>query len=154
MTFVYIVRCNFSVPAKEQAWNDWYSGAEDRLQMLRKPHFLSCQRFRRAAAPGGNYLALWVLQSPEAFKTKEYTSDWGFFEWQPCIIDWSRDLFEAGDAAGDRFRGADRRRAPYHVVRWRQPRGGRCRPRRAAGHDVAAGRGPRPPYATDRGCGA
>jgi hypothetical protein len=102
MAFVYIVRCNFSDPAKEQTWNDWYSGPKI-AQMLRKPYFLSCQRFRRAAGTGRNYLALWVLQSPEAFKTKEYTSDWGFFEWQPCITDWSRDLFEAGDAAAADF---------------------------------------------------
>ena len=26
MAFVYIVRCNFNEPEKEQAWNDWYSG--------------------------------------------------------------------------------------------------------------------------------
>ena len=41
-----------------------------------------------------NYLALWTLQSPEAFKTAEYTSDWGFFEWAPYVTDWSRDLFD------------------------------------------------------------
>ena len=97
MSFAYIVRCNFNDPAREPAWNDWYSGPKI-AQMLRKPHFRSCQRFRRMAGQGRNYLALWVLESPEAFKTKEYTSDWGFFEWQPCITDWSRDLFDAGNA--------------------------------------------------------
>ena len=98
MTFVYIVRCNFNDPAKEPAWNAWYSGPKI-AQMLQKPYFRSCQRFRRAAGQGRDYLALWVLSSPEAFKTKEYTSDWGFFEWQPCITDWSRDLFEGGHTA-------------------------------------------------------
>lgn len=102
MAFVYIVRCNFNEPAKEQAWNDWYSGPKI-AQMLRKPFFLSCQRFRRAAGSGRDYLALWVLASPEAFKTKEYTNDWGFFEWQPCIVDWSRDLFEGGPAGAKDF---------------------------------------------------
>ncbi len=95
MTFAYIVRCNFTEPAKEQAWNDWYSGPKI-AQMLRKPHFRTCQRFRRASGTGRNYLALWTLASPDAFRTREYTTDWGFFEWQPHITDWSRDLFDGG----------------------------------------------------------
>ena len=36
--------------------------------------------------------------SPDAFKTEQYTTDWGFFEWAPYITDWSRDLFDGGDA--------------------------------------------------------
>jgi hypothetical protein len=95
MVFVYIVRCNFTEPAKEQAWNDWYSGPKI-AQMLRKPHFRTCQRFRRTSGHGRDYLALWTLQSPDAFNTAEYRSDWGFFEWQPYITDWSRDLFDGG----------------------------------------------------------
>jgi hypothetical protein len=97
MTFVYIVRCNFTEPRKEQAWNDWYSGPKIQ-QMLAKPYFRTCQRFRLASGTGRNYLALWTLQSPEAFKTTEYRSDWGFFEWGSYITDWSRDLFDAGSA--------------------------------------------------------
>ena len=97
MVFVYIVRCNFTEPAKEQAWNDWYSGPKI-AQMLAKPHFRSCQRFRRTSGQGRNYLALWTLQSPDAFNTAEYRSDWGFFEWAPYITDWSRDLFYGGAA--------------------------------------------------------
>jgi hypothetical protein len=96
MSFAYIVRCNFNNPAREPAWNDWYSGPKI-AQMLQKPHFRSCQRFRRVAGQGRDYLAIWVLESPEAFKTREYTSDWGFFEWQPYITDWSRDLFDGGN---------------------------------------------------------
>lgn len=95
MTFAYIVRCNFNEPAKEQAWNAWYSGPKI-AQMLRKPHFLTCQRFRRIAGAGRDYLALWTLASPDAFRTQEYTTDWGFFEWAPHITDWSRDLFDGG----------------------------------------------------------
>jgi hypothetical protein len=100
--FAYIVRCNFSDPAKEQSWNDWYSGPKIG-QMLAKPYFRSSQRFRRSLGTGRNYLALWILESPEAFKTHEYTSDWGFFEWRPYIIDWSRDLFTGNDIAADSF---------------------------------------------------
>jgi len=95
VTAVYIVRCNFAEPGKEQAWNEWYSGPKI-AQMLRKPHFRSCQRFRRTGGSGRDYLALWVLSSPDAFKTREYTSDWGFFDWQQYITDWSRDLFDGG----------------------------------------------------------
>lgn len=97
MVFVYIVRCNFTDPAKEQAWNAWYSGPKIE-QMLAKPYFRTCQRFRLMSGTGRNYLALWTVQSPAAFKTAEYTSDWGFSEWAPYITDWSRDLFDGGAA--------------------------------------------------------
>lgn len=99
MALVYIVRCNFTEPAKEQAWNDWYSGPKI-AQMLAKPHFRTCQRFRRTSGTGRNYLALWTLQSPDAFTTAEYRADWGFFDWSPYIVDWSRDLFDGGDSPG------------------------------------------------------
>lgn len=100
--YAYIVRCNFSEPAKEQSWNDWYSGPKIG-QMLSKPYFRSTQRFRRASGTGRNYLALWIIETPEAFKTQEYTSDWGFFEWRPYITDWSRDLFTGSEVEDDSF---------------------------------------------------
>jgi hypothetical protein len=94
MTLAYVVRCNFSDPEKEQAWNNWYSGPKLK-QMLDKPYFLTVQRYRRVSGTGRNYLAFWTLASAEAFETPEYKNDWGFFEWRPYIIDWSRDLFKA-----------------------------------------------------------
>jgi hypothetical protein len=102
VTFVYIVRCNFTAPAKEQAWNAWYSGPKIK-QMLAQPYFRSCQRFRRAAGNGRDYLALWTLASPEALKTAEYTAQWGFAEWAPYITDWSRDLFDGRHAPEGAF---------------------------------------------------
>ncbi len=102
MAFVYIVRCNFADPGKEQAWNEWYSGPKI-AQMLKKPHFRSCQRFRRTGGDGRNYLALWTLDSPDAFKTQEYTSDWGFYDWERHVTDWSRDLFDGGTAREQDF---------------------------------------------------
>ncbi len=99
MSVVYIVRCNFSDPNKEEDWNVWYSGPKIK-QMLAKPYFRAGQRFRKALGTGRYYLALWLLDSPEAFKTTEYTSDWGFFDWSPFIADWSRDLF-SGEGHSD-----------------------------------------------------
>jgi hypothetical protein len=113
MVFVYIVRCNFNEPEKEQAWNAWYSGPKIG-QMLAKPYFRTCQRFRLASGTGRNYLALWTLQSPEAFKTAEYRSDWGFFEWAPYITDWSRDLFDGGSVPEAAF--AVQRDGALHTV--------------------------------------
>jgi hypothetical protein len=113
LTFVYIVRCNFTEPAKEQAWNAWYSGPKI-AQMLAKPYFLTCQRFHRVAGAGRNYLALWTLQSPAAFETAGYRSQWGFSEWAPCITDWSRDLFDGGEASEAAF--AVPRDGALHVV--------------------------------------
>jgi hypothetical protein len=102
MVFVYIVRCNFTRPDKEDAWNAWYSGPKIK-QMLAKPYFRTCQRFRLASGTGRNYLTLWMLESPDAFSTPQYTSDWGFFEWAPYISDWSRDLFDATHAQPHAF---------------------------------------------------
>jgi hypothetical protein len=100
MTFAYIVRCRFTAPEREPAFNAWYSGPKIE-QMLAQPFFRSCQRFRLASGAGRNYLALWTVESPEAFTTRVYQAQWGFSEWAPYITDWSRDLFDArhvGDA--------------------------------------------------------
>ena len=102
MSFVYIVRCKFTEPAKEQAWNDWYSGPKI-AQMLAKPHFRTCQRFRLASGRGRDYLALWTLESPDAFNTTACKSDWGFFDWECYVTDWSRDLFDGGDRPESTF---------------------------------------------------
>ncbi len=102
MAFVYVVRCNFTEPAREQGWNAWYGGPKI-AQMLAQPHFRTCQRFHRASGVGRNYLALWTVDSPHALKTPQYMSQWGFAEWAPFIADWSRDLFDAGSAGVDAF---------------------------------------------------
>jgi hypothetical protein len=113
LVFAYIVRCNFTAPDRERAWNDWYSGPKIE-QMLRNPQFRSGQRFRRLSGNGRDYLALWIVQSPEAFRTPEYLSQWGFSEWTPLITDWSRDLFDGGCAAEQNFAVAEA--GALHVV--------------------------------------
>src|SRR5215467_5175634 len=102
MVFLYIVRCKFTEPAREQAWNAWYSGPKME-QMLAQPYFLTCQRFRLAAGTGRDYLTLWTVETPQALATPQYTAQWGFAEWAPYIADWSRDLFDGGAASEQAF---------------------------------------------------
>ena len=99
MTYLYVVRCNFTRPDLEASWNAWYGGEKVR-QLLGKPMFRAVQRFRLASGSGRGYVALWQLASPQAFDTAEYKADWGFSEWRPYIVDWSRDLFDATAARG------------------------------------------------------
>jgi hypothetical protein len=108
MAFVYVVRCNFTRPDLEAAWNEWYNGPKLK-QMLAKPLFLSGQRFAASALETRRkYLAVWTVASPQAFETPEYRSDWGFFEWAPHIADWSRDLYTIpGDDPASRFAVAE-----------------------------------------------
>ena len=102
MAFLYIVRCRFTEPSREQAWNAWYSGPKME-QMLGQPYFLTCQRFRLAAGRGRDYLTVWTVESPQALSTPRYTAQWGFAEWTPFVADWSRDLFDGGDASKEAF---------------------------------------------------
>jgi hypothetical protein len=92
-TFLYAVRCNFTVPARESDWHAWYDGPK-LDEMLSLPHFISMQRYAAAALDGRRkYIALWRVASPAAFETPEYLAQWGFAQWQPFITDWSRDLY-------------------------------------------------------------
>jgi hypothetical protein len=102
MAFVYVVRCRFTAPDREQAWNAWYSGPK-MAQMLAQPHFRSCQRFHLAAGSGRDYLALWTVDKPEALATPQYVSQWGFAEWVSLVTDWSRDLFDGSAVPDDAF---------------------------------------------------
>ena len=95
MSFVYAVRCNFSRPDLEDRWNAWYGGPK-LAEMLTQPFFLSGQRYRAAGLDQTiKYLALWVVETPEAFTTSVYKKNWGFAEWAPHITDWSRNLYHA-----------------------------------------------------------
>jgi hypothetical protein len=96
MSFLYIVRCRFTRPDLEAEWNAWYGGPK-LTQLLSKPMFRAVQRFRLSEGAGRDYLALWQVASPDAFRTPEYKADWGFAQWHPYITDWSRDLFDGGN---------------------------------------------------------
>jgi hypothetical protein len=93
MSFVYAVRSNFSRPDLEERWNAWYGGPK-LAEMVTQPLFLSGQRYRAAGLDQTiKYLALWVVESPDAFTTPVYKKNWGFAEWAPHITDWSRNLY-------------------------------------------------------------
>jgi hypothetical protein len=101
MAFVYAVRCNFARPDLEADWNGWYSGKKLR-QLVSKPLFLSGQRFAATALDTRRkYLAMWLVESPDAFATPEYRADWGFADWASHIRDWSRDLYRSELGASD-----------------------------------------------------
>ncbi|CAI7978340.1 conserved hypothetical protein [Frankia sp. Hr75.2] len=94
MSCLYVVRCNFSDPAQCDAWQRWYSG-EKQDWLLSRPGFLAGQRFAAVRSTDGvEFLALYALESPDALKTPEYNSGWGWGAWRPYIIDWSRNLFD------------------------------------------------------------
>ena len=98
MSYVYVVRCNFARPDREDAWHAWYSGPK-LTEMMTHPLFLSGQRYRASGLDQRViYLAAWVVESPAAFETPQYRASWGFAEWAPYITDWSRNLFRGPES--------------------------------------------------------
>ena len=96
MSFVYVVRSNFTRPDLQEQWNTWYSGPK-LTEMVTHPHFLSGQRYEAVGLDQTiRYLALWVVESPDAFTSDQYKARWGWAEWQPYISHWSRNLYDAG----------------------------------------------------------
>lgn len=91
--YLYLVRCNFTGSAQDEArWNDWYSGPK-MADMLRMPLFVSGRRYRSTGLDQDvRYLAIWQLRSPEALQSERYRRRWGFAEWADRVGDWSRDL--------------------------------------------------------------
>lgn len=97
LSYLYVVRCNFSSAELEAEWNEWYNGPKLR-RMLDKPFFSSGQRFRASSVDAPRtYLALWGIETPDAFATPQYRDNWGFFDWASHIADWSRDLYQLPD---------------------------------------------------------
>ena len=97
MSCVYVVRSNFTRPDLEDKWHAWYSGPK-LAEMVTHPHFLSGQRYEAVGLDQTiRYLALWVVESPDAFTSPEYKASWGWAEWKPYISHWSRNLYDAGE---------------------------------------------------------
>jgi hypothetical protein len=96
MPVLYAVRCRFTDPARERAWNEWYAG--HLAVLLGVPGFLAAQRFRSATTPDDRpYLALYEVAGPEVFTSDAYLAIWGFDEWRALIDNWTRDLFAPRD---------------------------------------------------------
>lgn len=97
MSVLYTVRSKFTVPAREEAWNEWYAG---HLQVLLSvPGFLAAQRFHCATtADDRPYLAMYEVATAEVFESPPYRAIWGFHEWRPMIDNWARDLSDPDGA--------------------------------------------------------
>jgi hypothetical protein len=110
---LYMVECRFNDPAREDGWNEWYSGK--RLgELLAVPGFLASQRLLALTRPGRYYLALHSIGSLEVFQRPEYKAmgGGGFQGYQGCITDWVRRFFTGMDmapaiASGERLVVAD-----------------------------------------------
>jgi len=92
---LYMVECRFTDPAREEAWNAWYSGP--RLdELLSVPGFLASQRLIALTRPGRYYLAVHSIDSLGVFQRPRYKAIGGgaFQGYQDCITDWVRRFFD------------------------------------------------------------
>jgi len=111
LTLLYAVRCNFRDEARRAAWETWYSGPKQDW-MLGAPGIVAGQRFEaEAVTDAARYLALYAVESDAFFNSAYYRAGWGWAEWQPHIVGWSRTLF---DGVGDAFLAGSEQR--LHVV--------------------------------------
>jgi len=96
---LYIVECRFTDPARERAWNEWYSGRRIG-ELLAVPGFNTSQRFRSAVRPAV-YLAVHSITSLDVFATAEYKAMGGgaFQGYQDCIADWHRTFYHGMERA-------------------------------------------------------
>lgn len=98
---LYMVECGFSDPAREQAWNDYYSGRK-LDEVLAAPGFRTSQRFKAIIVSPAPYLAIHTVDSLEVFKDAAYLSrGGGRFDqiYQPCITNWRRSFYNGIDRA-------------------------------------------------------
>ena len=93
---LYMVECAFSDPAREQAWNDYYSGRK-LDEVLSVPGFRTSQRFKAIGASSAPYLAIHSVDSLEVLTNGAYRSaGGGSFDpgFQPAIINWRRSFYD------------------------------------------------------------
>lgn len=91
---LYMVECDFTDPARLDAWNDWYSGPKlESLLVL--PGWRASQRFRAVTACPAPWLAIHAVPGPDFFESEAYRGAGGgnFADWGPLIGNWSRNLF-------------------------------------------------------------
>jgi hypothetical protein len=98
---IYIVECGFSDPAREAAWNDYYSGPK-LAQVLAVPGFRTSQRFKAMSAMTTPYFAMHSVDSLEVFKSPAYSNlGGGRFDqaYQPYITQWVRSFYDGLESA-------------------------------------------------------
>jgi hypothetical protein len=96
-----MVECAFSDPARESAWNDYYTQRKID-EVLAVPGFRTSQRFKALAPVASPYLAIHSVDSLEVLTGEAYRGGGGgHFDasFQSCILNWHRNLFDGLDRA-------------------------------------------------------
>jgi hypothetical protein len=96
---IYTVECAFTDPAREDEWNEHYSG-EKLDNLLRLPGWLTSQRFRALTPVDAPYFAMHTLRDAGVLGG-QYSSVGGgvFGGWEDAIANWRRNLFAGIDTA-------------------------------------------------------
>lgn len=96
---IYTVECAFTDPAREDEWNEHYSG-EKLDNLLRLPGWRTSQRLRALTPIDAPYFAMHTLRDAGVLGG-QYTSVGGgvFGGWEDKISDWHRNLFAGIDTA-------------------------------------------------------
>jgi len=97
---IYIVECAFTDPARENAWNDYYSG-EKLEALLALPGFRASQRFRAITEIAAPYLAVHSIRDAAVLDQAIYRDVGGgtFSGWDDLVTNWDRNLFSGMEAA-------------------------------------------------------
>ena len=97
---IYTVECAFTDPAREDAWNAFYSS--DKLAtLLALPGFRASQRFRATIDTPTPYLAIHSIRDAAVLDQTVYRDVGGgtFSGWDDLVTNWDRNLFTGMEAA-------------------------------------------------------
>ncbi|MBT5049637.1 MAG: sugar ABC transporter [Rhodospirillaceae bacterium] len=97
---IYMVECAFTDPARETAWNDYYSD-EKLANLLALPGFRASQRFRAINHTPAPYLAVHSVRDAAVLDRPDYRTVGGgtFDGWDERVTNWKRNLFAGMEAA-------------------------------------------------------
>lgn len=99
---IYTVECACNDPAREEAWNDFYSG-EKLETLLSLPGFRASQRFRAIMDTPAPYLAIHSIRDTAVLQQTVYRDAGGgtFSGWDDLVTNWDRNLFAGMDSAAE-----------------------------------------------------
>ncbi|MBI4190824.1 MAG: sugar ABC transporter [Betaproteobacteria bacterium] len=98
---LYMVECAFSDPAREQAWNDYYSSRKLN-EVLAVPGFRTSQRFKAIGESTAPYLTIHTVDSLDVLTGGAYRGGGGgSFDqsYQSNITNWRRSFYGGLDRA-------------------------------------------------------